>query len=132
MRHTIDLRGRQVYLAGPRTWVDPAVWAPVEASLLDLGLIDASAASSFRLVARALRIEGAHVFSPMEHDADSRAGRAADAAALAHADLVVVLDGWEYVAGAVDAARLVAATRGVAWAEASEILRAAARHAAAA
>jgi nucleoside 2-deoxyribosyltransferase len=127
------LQGRRVYLAGPRTWLDREVWAPVEATLLELGLIDAPAEESFRRVAKALRSAEASVFSPFEHafqlgpdgsPADSRAGRAADAAALHGADLVVILDGWSDVPGAVDAAVLVAATRGISWAAARTVLRA--------
>jgi hypothetical protein len=44
---------------------------------------------------------------------EGRAGRAADAAALAAADWVVVLDGWAEVPGVTDAAVLHAATRGL-------------------
>lgn len=132
MRH-MDLRGRLIYLAGPRTWADREVWAPVEATLLELGLIDAPAEESFRRVAKALRSAGSSVFSPFEQayqlgpdgdPADSRAGRAADTAALHGADLVVVLDGWGDVPGAVDTAILVAATRGTSWAAARTVFRA--------
>lgn len=129
----LSVEGRQVYLAGPRIWSDPEVWTPVEATLLELGLIDMPAEQSFRRVAKALRSAGGCVFSPFEQayhlgphgsPADSRAGRAADTAALHGADLVVVLDGWGDVPGAVDAAILVAATRGVSWAAARTVLRA--------
>ncbi|MGQ0467196.1 MAG: hypothetical protein ACT4QG_18010 [Sporichthyaceae bacterium] len=122
------LRGRRVYLAGPRTWLDPEVWAPVEATLLDLGLIALPAQAAFRHAAASLRAAGASVFSPFEQApdlADSRAGRTADSEALLAADLVVVLDGWADVPGAVDRALLVATTRGVSWACAGDVLPAA-------
>lgn len=125
----IPLYGRRVYLAGPRTWLDPEVWAPVEATLLELGLISHPAETAFRHAAAALRTARSDVFSPFEQainpsgePADSRAGRAADHAALLAADLVVVLDGWSDVPGAVDMALLVAATRGVCWSLARDIL----------
>lgn len=125
----VPLHARRVYLAGPRIWLDPEVWAPVEATLLELGLISHPAETAFRHAAAALRIAHSDVFSPFEQaidptgdPADSRAGRAADREALLAADLVVVLDGWADVPGAVDTALLVAATRGVSWALASEVL----------
>ncbi len=125
-----EFHGLRIYLAGPRTWLEPEVWAPVEATLLDLGLIHWPARTAYRSVAAALRAAGASVFSPCEQAAvsdtalaDARAGRAADRAALIEADVVVVLDGWEDVPGAVDAARLIAATRGTCWATATDALR---------
>jgi hypothetical protein len=119
------LAGRRVYLAGPRACLDPEGHALLEASLLDLGVVDVAAHLAFPAAAHALRAHGAQVTCPFEsawwRGSDSslhnlRAERERDALALESADLVVVLDGWEDVPGAVDTAILVAETRGVPWA----------------
>jgi hypothetical protein len=128
------LAGTRVYLAGPRTCLDPEGHALLEAALLDLGVVDVVAHLAFPAAARALRAHGAQVTSPFEaswwrgSDAslhNLRAERERDALALETADLVVVLDGWEDVPGAVDTAILVAETRGVPWAQVSAALAAA-------
>lgn len=125
------LAGRLVYLAGPRTCLDPEGYALLEASLLDLGVVDAAVELAFPAAAHALRAHGASVTCPFEspwwrgsdHSLHNvRAERDRDAAALEAADLVVVLDGWQDVPGAVDTAILVAETRGVPWGRASEVL----------
>ncbi len=112
----------RVYLAGPRTCLDPDGSAALAATLLDLGLIDARPAEAFVAAAAALRAAGADVTSPAEAPwwcgaetdiEELRAGRAADAAARAAADLVVVLDGWLDVPGAVDGPVITARTAGV-------------------
>lgn len=111
------LAGRRVYLAGPRTCLDPAGYAALQAGLLELGLIGAAVDAAFTSAARELRAAGAVVTSPYEQPwwrgdevphAELCAAREANSAAPAHADLVVVLDGWADVPGAVDAAVLAA------------------------
>lgn len=128
------LAGSRVYLSGPRACLDPEGHALLEASLLDLGVIDLAARVAFPAAARALRAHGAQVTSPFEaawwrgSDAglhNLRAERERDVLALETADLIVVLDGWEDVPGAVDTAILVAETRGVPWAPVSAALAAA-------
>ena len=113
---------RRVYLAGPRTCLDPAGYAALAAGLAELGLISAPVDAAFAAAARELRALGAEVLSPHEQPwwrgaevtADElRAGRTANAAAPAQADLVVVLDGWVDVPGAVDVPVLAARTAGV-------------------
>jgi hypothetical protein len=130
------LAGRRVYLAGPRASVDPAAYAQLEAALMELGVIETPVAEAFGIAARALRAHGAEVTCPFEAAwwrgagtdtdraqlRDVRAGREHDARALESADLVVVLDGWEDVPGAVDAAVIVAETRDVPWARVSAVL----------
>ena len=128
------LAGRHVYLAGPRTSLDPEAYAQLEAALLSLGMIEVPVAEAFVAAARALRAHGATVSCPFEADwwrgttagtgalRDVRAGRERDAHALETADLVVVLDGWEDVPGAVDTAVIVAETRDVPWARVSAVL----------
>lgn len=130
------LAGRRVYLAGPRTSADPAAYAQLEAALMELGVIETPVAEAFVVAARALRAHGAEVSCPFEAEwwrgagvavevaplRDVRAGRERDARALEEADLVVVLDGWEDVPGAVDAAVIVAETRDVPWARVSAVL----------
>jgi hypothetical protein len=133
------LAGRRVYLAGPRTSLDPQAYAQLEADLLNLGVIDASVADAFAAAAAALRAQGADVTCPFEAawwrgDGSGaganavRAGREADARALEAADLVVVLDGWEDVPGAVDTAVIVAETRDVPWARVSAVLESCRQH----
>ena len=116
------LYGARVYLAGPRTCLDAAGYAALASGLFDLGLIDLPVDAAFDAVAAELRAAGADVTSPHEQPwwrgaevgADElRAGRAANAAAPAQADLVVVLDGWLDVPGAVDTAVIAARTAGV-------------------
>ncbi|HUR75786.1 MAG TPA: hypothetical protein VMZ00_16005 [Sporichthya sp.] len=116
------LTGLHVYLTGPRTCLDAPGYAALAAGLFDLGLIDSPVDTAFEAVAAELRAAGADVTSPHEQPwwrgaevgADElRAGRAANAAAPALADLVVVLDGWLDVPGAVDAAVIAARTAGV-------------------
>ena len=117
-----ELPGPRVYLAGPRTCLDPSGYAALSASLLDLGLIGQPVGAAFESAAWELRALGAEVTSPFEQPwwrgvevgADElRAGRAANAAAPAAAELVVVLDGWLDVPGAVDHAVLAARSAGV-------------------
>ena len=114
--------GRHVYLAGPRTCLDPSGYAALASGLFELGLIDLPVDAAFEAAARELRAAGAEVVSPFEQpwwrgaevDAEElRTGRTANAAAPARADLVAVLDGWLDVPGAVDAAVLAARTAGV-------------------
>ncbi len=116
------LHGVRVYLAGPRTSLDPAGYAALAAGLFDLGLIDRPVDDAFEAAAAQLRAAGADVTSPHEQPwwrgaevgaEELRAGRAANAAAPAQADLVVVLDGWLDVPGAVDTAVIAARTAGV-------------------
>jgi hypothetical protein len=111
-----------VYLAGPRTCLDPVGYAALAAGLFDLGLIDHPVDAAFVAGARELRALGADVTNPHEQPwwrgaevgADElRAGRTANATAPARADLVVVLDGWLDVPGAVDSAVIAARTAGV-------------------
>lgn len=126
------LAGRRVYLAGPRACLDPQGHALLEESLLDLGVVDVPAHLAFPAAARALRAHGAQVTCPFESawwrgsDGSNlhnlRAERERDGQALETADLIVVLDGWEDVPGAVDTAILVAETRGVPWARVGEAL----------
>lgn len=116
------LDGVQVYLAGPRTCLDPAGYAALAAGLFDLGLTALPVDAAFEAAASELRALGAAVTSPHEQpwwrgaevDADElRTGRTANAAALTAADLVVVLDGWLDVPGAVDTAVIAARSAGV-------------------
>jgi hypothetical protein len=130
------LAGRRVYLAGPRTSLDPAAYAQLEAALMELGVIETPVAEAFGVALRVLRAQGAEVTCPFEapwwrgggtHSdsmalRDVRAGRERDARALESADLVVVLDGWEDVPGAVDTAVIVAESRDVPWARVSAVL----------
>lgn len=134
--------GSRVYLAGPRMCVDPDAYAVLEATLLELGVIQAPAAETFPAASAALRAAGARVSCPYEQPwwrgsgpgvelapAELRVARARDAAALENADLVAVLDGWIDVSGAVDAAVIVARSAGLPCtpvAEALTMLRAAA------
>jgi len=117
-----DLRGIRVYLAGPRTCLDPVGYAALTAALCELGLVAEPVAGAFERAARDLRRAGAEVLSAHEQAwwrgaevgaDDLRAGRAALAAAPASADLVAVLDGWLDVPGAVDGAVITARTAGV-------------------
>jgi hypothetical protein len=112
----------RVYLAGPRTCLDPAGYAALASGLFELGLIDRPVDAAFADAAAALRAMGAEVISPFEQawwrgaevGADElRTGRTANASAPARADLVVVLDGWLDVPGAVDVAVIAARTAGV-------------------
>lgn len=112
----------RVYLAGPRTCLDPAGYAALGSGLFELGLIDRPVDAAFEAAARELRAAGAEVVSPYEQawwrgaevGADElRVGRALHAVAPSQADVVVVLDGWQDVPGAVDAAVLAARTAGV-------------------
>lgn len=128
-----EVRGTRVYLSGPRTCLDPAGYAALTASLVELGLVPGSVPTTFARAARELRAAGAAVISPFEEpwwrgaevDADDlRAGRAADATAPAAADLVAVLDGWLDVPGAVDAAVISARTAGVPVLPVAEVLAA--------
>lgn len=114
--------GPRLYLAGPRTCLDPSGYAAVADGLLALGLIADPVEVAFPSAAAALRALGADVTSPYEQPwwrgeevgaDDLRAGRTADATAPAAADAVVVLDGWLDVPGAVDAAVIAARTAGV-------------------
>lgn len=123
------LRGTRVYLAGPRTCLDPAGYAALASGLFDLGLIDLPVDIAFEVAAAELRAAGADVTSPYEQPwwrgaevgADElRAGRTEHAAAPANVDLVVVLDGWLDVPGAVDAAVIAARAAGVPVVPASE------------
>ncbi|MBA3741581.1 DUF4406 domain-containing protein [Sporichthya sp.] len=116
------LDGVRVYLAGPRTCLDPAGYAALAAGLFDLGLIAHPVDAAFEAAAAELRALGAEVTSPHEQlwwrgaevgVDELRTGRAANAAAPAAADLVVVLDGWLDVPGAVDIAVIAARTVGV-------------------
>lgn len=120
----------RVYLAGPRTCLDPAGYAALTSGLLELGLIDRPVEAAFALAARELRAVGAEVTSPFEEawwrgaevSADElRAGRSAHAPA--RADLVAVLDGWLDVPGAVDVAVIAARTSGVPVVPVSEAVR---------
>jgi hypothetical protein len=113
----------RVYLTGPRTCLDPAGYAALTANLLELDLIAQPVEAAFASAARELRALDADVFSPFEQPwwrgaevsaLDLRAGRAANAGAAAAAHVVVVLDGWLDVPGAVDAAVIAARTAGVA------------------
>lgn len=113
---------RRVYLAGPRTCLDPVAYAALTAVLLELDLIAQPVEAAFDTAAHELRTFGVEVFSPFEQPwwrgvevdaADLRTGRAAQAHALADADAVVVLDGWLDVPGAVDPAVIAARTAGV-------------------
>ena len=135
------LQGVRVYLAGPRTCLDVTGYAALAAGLFDLGLIDRPVEAAFEAAAAELRAAGAIVTSPHEQPwwrgaevgADElRAGRAANAAAPVEADLVVVLDGWLDVPGAVDTAVIAARTAGVPVATAADAIRklrgSAARH----
>jgi hypothetical protein len=123
----------RVYLAGPRTCLDPAGYAALTSALLELGLIDRPVEAAFAVAARDLRAVGADVTSPFEEawwrgaevGADElRAGRAAHATAPVRADLVAVLDGWLDVPGAVDVAVIAARTSGVPVVPVSEAIRA--------
>lgn len=126
----LGLSGCRVYLAGPRTCLDPAGYAVLADALFEIGLISASVDDAFTLAARDLRLAGAVVTSPYEQPwwrgaevgAELRSARDADAAAPARADLVVVLDGWADLPGAVDAAVLAARVAGVPTATVSEAL----------
>lgn len=122
----------RVYLAGPRTCLDPVGYAALTSSLFELGLIDQPVAAAFETAARELRACGAEVLSPFEQawwrgaqvEADElRAGRAANATAPACADLVAVLDGWLDVPGAVDAAVIPARVAGVPVVPVAEAIR---------
>lgn len=113
---------RRVYLAGPRTCLDPVGYAALTAHLLELGLIAQPVQAAFTSAARELRALDVEVFSPFEQPwwcgaevgaTELRAGRATQASAAAAADTVVVLDGWLDVPGAVDAAVISARTAGV-------------------
>ena len=127
--HGRPLEGRHVYLAGPRTSLDPEAYAQLESDLLALGVVEQPVAAAFAAAVRALRAYGATVSTPFEIDQQdwagmrhARAGRERDAQALESADLVAVLDGWEDVPGAVDAAVIVAETRDVPWTRVSAVL----------
>ena len=58
--------GGHVYLAGPRTCLDPIGYAALSAGLFDLGLIDRPVDEAFAAAARSLRAVGAEVTSPFE------------------------------------------------------------------
>lgn len=125
------LSGCRVYLAGPRTCLDPDGYAALESTLVEIGLISTSVDDAFTAAARELRAAGAVVISPHEQpwwrgaevgNAELRAARDANASAPARADLVAVLDGWADVPGAVDAAVLAARVAGVPTATVSEAL----------
>ncbi len=114
--------GTRVYLAGPRTCLDPVGYAALASGLFELGLIDLPVDAAFVAAARDLRAAGAEVVSPFEQAwwrgaevgaAELRAGRGANSSAPAQAQLVAVLDGWLDVPGAVDAAVIGARTAGV-------------------
>jgi hypothetical protein len=116
------LSGARVYLAGPRTCLDPAGYAALTSALIEIGLIEGSVEDAFISAARELRTAGALVISPFEQpwwrgaevgNAELRAAREANASAPARADLVAVLDGWADVPGAVDSAVLAARVAGV-------------------
>ena len=107
-------RDRRAYLAVPCPARDPEAYATLEASLLELGLIRARLDAAVAAAARALGVLGVALTNPWVLTGaapEGRAGRSADAAALAAADWVVVLDGWAEVPGVTDAAVLHAATR---------------------
>lgn len=113
---------RRVFLAGPRTCLDPVGYAALSTQLLALELISRPVEAAFADAARELRAFDVEVFSPFEQPwwrgaevgaAELRAGRAVAASAAAAADAVVVLDGWLDVPGAVDAAVIAARTAGV-------------------
>jgi hypothetical protein len=113
---------RRVFLAGPRTCLDPAGYATLTSTLLELDLIAQPVEAAYADAARELRALDVEVFSPFEQPwwrgaevgaADLRAGRTAQAEAAAAADAVIVLDGWLDVPGAVDAAVIAARTAGV-------------------
>lgn len=104
------------YLAVPSPARDPQAYATLEATLLELGLIRTGLDAAVAEAARALEDLGVGLANPWTVAGalpEGRAGRAADAAALAAADWVVVLDGWADVPGVTDAAVLHAATRGL-------------------
>jgi hypothetical protein len=104
------------YLAVPCPARDPQAYAALEDGLLELGLIRARLDAAVPAAARALADLGVALTNPWvlaDAAPEGRAGRAADAAALAAADWVVVLDGWAEVPGVTDAAVLHAATRGL-------------------
>jgi hypothetical protein len=124
-------RERRAYFAVPCPARDPEAYAALEASLLEVGAIRARLEAAVIAAARALGDLGMSLTNPWVLTgaaAEGRAGRSADAAALAAADWVVVLDGWAEVPGVSDAAVLHAATRALPCLTAEELTdRAAAR-----
>jgi hypothetical protein len=119
------------YLAVPNAARDPQAYATLQASLLELGLIDLPLDAAVAAAGRALAELGITLSNPWALTGalpPGSAGRSADAAALAAADSVVLLDGWAEVPGVCDAAVLHAATRGLPCTTAAELtIRAASR-----
>lgn len=104
------------YLAVPNVARDPEAYAMLQASLLELGLIDVPLEEAVALVAGALGELGMTLSNPWvlaDPVPPGRAGRSRDVAALAAAECVVLLDGWGEVPGVCDAPVLHAATRGL-------------------
>jgi hypothetical protein len=112
------------YLAAPNVARDPQAYAALQASLLELGLIRLPLDAAVAAAARALAELGITLSNPWVLTGAlpaGRAGRSSDAAALATADSVVLLDGWADVPGVCDAAVLHAATRGLPCTTADEL-----------
>ncbi|HZE65406.1 MAG TPA: hypothetical protein VE081_02175 [Sporichthyaceae bacterium] len=115
-RSAREPRDCRAYLAVPCPDRDPQAYAMLEASLLELGLIRAPLGEAVAAAGRALGESGLALTNPWVLTGglpEGRVGRAADTAALAAAEWVVVLDGWGEVPGVTDAAVLHAATRGL-------------------
>lgn len=117
-------RDRLAYLAVPNVARDPEAYATLQASLLELGLIRLPLDAAVAAAARALGELGMTLSNPWVLTGavpPGRAGRSSDAAALAAAQSVVLLDGWAEVPGVCDAAVLQAATRGLPCGTAEEL-----------